>query len=74
MMPEEAHVLTYLRDRHCAAAPQLAAACLAIAGPHWLSRVVSHLEWLGYVTVYYGPAGEPQALQITDRGLMQCQG
>jgi hypothetical protein len=70
MMPEEVNVLAYLRTRRCAAVPKLAAACLANAGPRWVGRVVSNLEWLGYVTVYYGPGGEPEALQITDRGLV----
>ncbi len=74
MMPEEANVLAYLRGRHCAAVPQLAAACLANAGPHWVGRVVSNLEWLGYVAVYYGPGGEPAALQITDKGLGLTRG
>jgi hypothetical protein len=69
-MPEEESILSYLRKRHCAAVPQLAAACLANAGPHWVGRVVSHLEWLGYVTLYYGPGGEPEVLQITDKGLV----
>jgi hypothetical protein len=63
-------ILAYFRTRRWAAVPQLAAACLANTGPHWVGRVVSHLEWLGYVTVYYGSGEEPEALQITDRGLV----
>src|SRR5437899_2766978 len=38
MMPEEANVLAYLRHRRCAAVPQLAAACLAVAGPPYRGR------------------------------------
>jgi hypothetical protein len=44
MMPEESTILAYLRRRHCAAVSQLSAACLANAGPQWVSRVIPHLE------------------------------
>ena len=43
-------------------------ACLPGAPPHLGSRVISDLEWLGYVTVYYGGDGNPLTLQLTDRG------
>jgi hypothetical protein len=59
----------WLHKRPRAAVPLLAADGLANAGPHRVGRVVSQLEWLRYVAVRYGPAGEPAAVQLTDQGL-----
>jgi hypothetical protein len=68
MTPEELQVLTYLRQRTSATPADVARACLPAAGPDWLRRVLGGLDWLGYVAVYYGPGGEPTALQLTDKG------
>ncbi len=65
MMPEEVKVLSYLRRHIYASVRDVAAVC----GQAWITREVAELDWLGYVTVFYGPGGEPAALQITERGL-----
>ena len=35
-------------------------------------ELLEWLDWLGYVTVFHGPAGEPSVLQITERGMSQA--
>ena len=42
---------------------------LSGASPEWVDRVVTRLDWLGYVAVLRGPGGEPVTLQITERGM-----
>jgi hypothetical protein len=69
MTPEEARVLAYLRQHGSASVANVARACLAGASPAWLDRVVANLDWLGCVAVHHGPAGDPVALQITQKGL-----
>jgi hypothetical protein len=72
MTAEERRVLEYLRRHGCAPVAEVARACLPGAPPEWVSRVVAHLDWLGYVAVHPGPAGAPAALQITEKGLRQA--
>jgi hypothetical protein len=69
MTAEETQVLSYLRQRPFAAATDVARSCLADASPEWIGRVISRLDWFGYVVVFYGPSGGLAALQITDKGL-----
>jgi hypothetical protein len=66
---EEARVLGYLQQKVTAPLADVARACLPGASPDWVKRVMSELEWLGYVVIYYDPAGEPTAVQTTERGL-----
>jgi hypothetical protein len=61
-------VLAYLRRHLTATATEVARACLPAAPPDWINRIVAELDWLGYVTVFPGPDGEPHALQLTDKG------
>lgn len=35
----------------------------------WNERVISELEWLGYITLYPGQTGRARVFQITERGL-----
>jgi hypothetical protein len=68
LTPEEARVLAYLRRHGSALVADVARSCLAGASPEWVDRVVANLDWLGYVAVHHGPAGDPVALQITQKG------
>jgi hypothetical protein len=72
MTPEEARVLEYLRRHGSAPVADVARGCLSAAAPEWVDRVVANLDWLGYVVVHHGPAGEPVALQITEKGLKEA--
>ncbi len=69
LSPEEARVLEYLRRHGCAPVADVARACLAGASPGRVDRLLTGLDWLGYVAVYRGPGGDPVALQITQEGL-----
>jgi hypothetical protein len=74
LMAEESRILGYLR-KHCSAtAADLARVCLGGVAPDWVGRAVAHLEWLGYVTLFYGPDAKPAVVQITDRGLAHAAG
>ena len=42
--------------------------CLPGVSAGWLRRVLADLEWLGYVVVFWDPAGEPAAVQPTEKG------
>jgi len=66
---EEAKVLGYLRQHHNARATDLTQACGTGSWAEGLGQVISQLDWLGYVTVFCGPGGEPSLLQITERGM-----
>ena len=72
MTSEEARVLEYLRRHGSAPVADVARGCLSGAPSEWVDRVVANLDWLGYVAVHRGPAGEPAALQITEKGLKQA--
>jgi hypothetical protein len=68
LTPEETRILHYL-DRHVSASvAELARACLSRAGSAWLHRVVGHLDWLGYVTLYRRGDEGPALVQLTDQG------
>jgi hypothetical protein len=69
MTAEETQVLSYLRRRPFAAVADVSRSCLADSSPEWVRRVISRLDWFGYVVVFYGPGGGLAALQITDKGL-----
>jgi hypothetical protein len=68
LVHEQSLVLSYLRRRATASFRELLKVCLAGATWEWGKRVLSDLEWLGYVTVYSAADGEPFAVQITDKG------
>ena len=68
---EETRVLSQLRARPILSLEKVCESCLPGASPEWVKRVLSNLEWLGYVVVYYDEAGEPSTVQTTERG-MQC--
>jgi hypothetical protein len=72
MMPEQVKVLAYLRRHVFATVRDVAAACFNGATATWMCRVLAELTWLGYVTVFNGPDGEPTALQITQIGLREA--
>jgi hypothetical protein len=68
LTPEEARILHYL-DRHgSVSVVALARACLPGAGSAWLHRVLGHLDWLGYVTLYRLAGEGPALVQLTDLG------
>jgi hypothetical protein len=68
LTPEETRILHYL-DRHGSASVlELARACLSRAGSAWLDRVIGHLDWLGYVTLYPRAEEGPALVQLTDHG------
>ncbi len=71
---EELKVLGYLREHRSARAVDLTRVFGAGQDAGWLGRVVAQLDWLGYVTVFADPTGEPSFLQITERGLIQAKG
>ncbi len=68
---EEAMVLGYLHQHRHVRAADLTTVFGAGRQCGWLDQVISQLDWLGYVTVFAGPSGEPNLLQITERGLAQ---
>ncbi len=73
MMPGEAKVLAYLRRRAWATAADVTAACLPGTPDELASRILTNLDWLGYVTAYPGPGGTAAALQITPKGMAASQ-
>jgi hypothetical protein len=74
LMAEEYRVLGYLRKHRSATVVDLARACLGGATPDWVGRALAQLDWLGYVTLYYGPHAEPALVQITDKGMAYAGG
>ncbi len=68
LMPNEAKVLAYLHQRRWATVGDVAGACLPGAPRESVERLVSNLDWLGYVTRYPGPGGAAAALQLTAKG------
>jgi hypothetical protein len=71
LVHEQSVVLRYLGQRATAHFRDLLAACLPGASRDWGKRILSDLEWLGYITVY-SDDGEPLAVQITDKGRDQA--
>jgi hypothetical protein len=72
LVPEQSLVLRYLGRCATAAFQDLLRACLPGASGDWGKRVLSDLEWLGYITVFSDGGGEPLAVQITDKGRAQA--
>jgi hypothetical protein len=68
LVHEQSRVLKYLGKRATAPFRDILHACLPGASLDWGKRVLADLEWLGYVTVYADGAGEPLAVQITEKG------
>jgi hypothetical protein len=66
---EETKVLRYLRRHTPARVSDIMKTCLPGATLEWGSRIISELEWLGYVTVHYARSGDPIALEITQKGM-----
>jgi hypothetical protein len=66
--PEESKVLSYLRQHVTAHVAEIIHSCLPGATLAWVNRIIAELEWLGYVTVFYSPAGHPVTLGLTDKG------
>ncbi len=65
---EEIKVLRYLRKHTPTSLADVIQTCMPGVPPDWGKRIIADLEWLGYITVYYG-GGEPVALEITSKGL-----
>ncbi len=69
MTPEETRVLCYLQQHTFCRVTELINACMPGASVEWSKRVLSNLEWLNNLTVFYGRNGQPVAIQITEKGL-----
>ncbi len=74
LTPEETRILAFLRQNRCTKAEKLARAWGVENWAGWLDKVLSRLEWLGYLIVFHGPSGKPSFLEITDRGLARAGG
>ena len=57
LSPEEAKVLTYLRNHLTATIADLANSCMMPC--QLMTRLLSQLEWFNYVIVYHDRAGVP---------------
>jgi hypothetical protein len=68
LTPEEARVLRYLGEHASAPLADVARLCLPGSSPEWVDRIISNLDWLGYLTVLGGPDSVSAVVQITDRG------
>ena len=64
---EELRVLTFLHHHGTASIAVLARSCLPGLPAEWVGRIVSNLDWLGYVTVYGEGSGQA-VLQLTEKG------
>ena len=69
LTPEQARLIEYLQTRLMATLDELITACWPGAAPALVNRALADLEWLGYVVIYYDAAGEPLAVQTTERGM-----
>ena len=66
LTPEEAKVLTHLRNHLTTTVADLAHSCMI---PRQLiTRLLPQLEWFNYVIVYHDRAGMPIGVQITEAG------
>lgn len=68
LVHEERLVLQYLRQRNVCSLRQIVQNCWPGAPSAWAERILQQMEWLGYITVYPGGDGQPQIVQITNRG------
>ena len=71
LTPEQSCIISYLQRHLMAPLEDMTNACWPGATPGVLKRALADLEWLGYVVIYYDGAGEPLAVQTTERG-MRC--
>jgi DNA-binding MarR family transcriptional regulator len=71
--PEGFRVLASLRDRGLATVEELARRCLPCSSPDLLRRVLSDLEWFGYVVRYRDRAGRLRRVQLTAAGRRQVE-
>ncbi len=69
LTPEETKVLLHLQKATFAQVADVVQKCFAGAPAEWANRVIANLEWLNNVIVYYNRAGDPLAVQITEKGL-----
>lgn len=69
MTPEETRLLRYLQKHPFSTLAEIVENCLPGASPEWSKRVVANLEWLNNVTVFYDRAGDPVALELTEKGM-----
>ncbi len=74
MMPGELNVLSYLRQHPGATVADLNRNCLPGTPPEYVGRIISNLDWLGYLAVYPGPGGTAAAVQVTPKGLAATGG
>jgi hypothetical protein len=72
LVPEQDLILRYLGRRTTALFCDVLQSCLPGASRDWGTRILSDLEWLGYITIYPGADGQPLALQLTDKGRQQA--
>ncbi len=66
---EEFRVLAYLTQQVCGTAATIARACMPGASAEWFERILSNLDWLGYISIFHGPDGKPIVVQVTSTGL-----
>ena len=60
-------MLTFLHHHGTASIAVLARSCLPGLPAEWVGRIVSNLDWLGYLTVYGDGSGQ-EVLQLTEKG------
>jgi hypothetical protein len=73
LVHEQGLILRFLRQRPTAAFAEVLRACMPGASADLGKRVLSDLEWLGYVTIFSGVRGEPMAVQLTEKGRAQVR-
>jgi hypothetical protein len=69
LTPEETRVLLHLQKQTFSPVAEVLHRCFPGAPPEWARRVLANLEWLNNLTVFYNRAGDPLAVQITEKGL-----
>ena len=72
MTQEETRVLRLLYQRGIVAARDILSCCYP-GWPRWGERVLSQLEWLGCVTIFYSTDGLPTMVEITQHGIDALQ-
>ena len=73
LVHEQSLILRFLRQRPTAAFAEVLRACMPGGSADLGKRVLSDLEWLGYVTIFSGNGGEPMAVQLTEKGRAQVR-
>jgi hypothetical protein len=74
MMPGERKVLAYLRRHPGATVADVARACLPRTPPEWVGRIISNLDWLGYLAASPGPGGTAAGLRSRRKGVAAAGG